>query len=347
MGKPKPYISVVVSGRNDNYGGDFTLRIQNQVSWLGALAEQFKLPVEYVLVNYNPIADQPSLRETLTWPDSDYFSVLQVTVPDDVHRKYVNPEVRKSVPLYEFIAKNAGIRRCTAPFILTTNADILFDPALIEFLAKQTLDPSLLYRTDRLDHRHKQPFAGDVSAYLKDIRESVFKFFFKGGTYTTERFRPSPQLFRAAQHTVILPLKTMLRGFSDLVSSVGFPMNYVARESLVPCNASGDFLLAHRDQYHRLNAFPEDTYISTHTDSLMVYRFVHGGLSIRELKAPVYHADHERRFKFDTPLGDKDMEGMYVRLQTEISSIRESGESTLEVNPDWGLREFDLPIERW
>ena len=347
MGKPKPYISVVVSGRNDNYGGDFTLRIQNQVSWLGALADQFKLPVEYVLVNYNPITDQPSLRDTLAWPDSDYFSVLQVTVPEDIHRNYVNPEVRKSVPLYEFIAKNAGIRRCSAPFILTTNADILFDPALIEFLAKRCLDPGLLYRTDRLDHRHKEPFAGDVSKYVKDIRGSVFKFFLKGGTYSFEHVTPSFQLLSALHRNLVLPLKRLIRSATDTITKLGLPIEFVKPESLKPCNASGDFLLASCEQYLELRGFPEDTYISTHTDSLMVYKFIFNELKIVELDHPVYHADHERRFKFDTPLGDEDMANMYYRLQREIQEMTEKMEPTLHNDEHWGMAQFDLPVERW
>lgn len=347
MTKPSPYISIIVSGRNDNYGGDFTQRIQNQVSWLGVLSEKYHLPIEYVLVNYNPIGDALTLRDTLNWPTHDYFTVLQVTVPTEVHLKFEDSEIRKTIPLYEFIAKNAGIRKSTAPFILTTNADILFHPNLIESLSKQRLQKDILYRTDRLDHRHKDAFKGQIDLYLKGLDGSVFKYFFKGGTYEFNTFVPKFYTLRNWHNWVTLPLKRILKFTADVISSLGLKVVFIGPESLVHCNASGDFLLAHRDHYHRLRGFPEDTYISTHTDSLMVYKFIHEGLKIQEFREPVYHADHERRFKFDTPLGDPDMAKMFARLQREIKEMKENDSPTLHNEEDWGLNNQDLQIDRW
>lgn len=347
MTKPSPYISVIVSGRNDNYGGDFTQRIQNQISWLGALSEEYQLPIEYVLVNYNPIDDQPTLRESLDWPTHECFRVLQVTVPADVHMQYEDPEIRKTIPLYEFIAKNAGIRRSIAPYILTTNADILFHPSLIENLSKQRLQKDVLYRTDRLDHRHKVEFKGKVDAYLKELDGSVFKYFFKGGTYEFNTFVPTFKKLKIWHNWLTLPLKRILKFAADLITGLGLKVVFIGPESLVHCNASGDFLLAHRDHYHRLRGFPEDTYISTHTDSLMVFKFLHEGLKIQEFAEPVYHADHERRFKFDTPLGDPDMAKMFARLQREISEMKKNDSPTLHNDENWGLNDQNLPLDKW
>ncbi|MFT4682228.1 MAG: hypothetical protein ACI9FU_002400 [Granulosicoccus sp.] len=347
MSKLAPYISVVVSGRNDNYGEDFTLRIQNQITWLGMLAEKYELPIEYVLVNYNPIENKASLRETLKWPTNNHFSVLQVTVPSELHETFIDSQVRKTLPLFEFIAKNAGIKRCTAPFILTTNADILFHPKLIEKLAKRTLDKDTLYRTDRIDHHYKSRFEDSLNSYLCEMDKSVFKYFLKGGTYEFSSFRPRLKTLQTWHKWITLPLKRLLKSSADIASITGLRINLISPETLEHCNASGDFLLAHRDQYHSLRGFPEDTYISTHTDSIMVYKFIHGGLKVHEFSEPVYHADHERRFKFDTPLGDPDMAKMYRRLQLEIETMARNKKPTLFNDENWGMNGHELQIDNW
>ncbi len=75
MTKENPYLSIVVTGRNDDYGGDFNERLQSSVKWWSYYALSLKSSMEYVFVNYNPIADKKDLSEIINWHRNDFFSV--------------------------------------------------------------------------------------------------------------------------------------------------------------------------------------------------------------------------------------------------------------------------------
>ena len=55
------------------------------------------------------------------------------------------------VPYLEYVAKNVGIRRATAPFVLVTNADILLGREVVDAIADRRLQPGTMYRAPRYD----------------------------------------------------------------------------------------------------------------------------------------------------------------------------------------------------
>jgi hypothetical protein len=55
------------------------------------------------------------------------------------------------VPYLEYIAKNVGIRRAAAPFVLVTNADIVLGRAVVDLIAGLDLKRGTLYRAPRYD----------------------------------------------------------------------------------------------------------------------------------------------------------------------------------------------------
>ena len=55
------------------------------------------------------------------------------------------------VPYLEYVAKNVGIRRAAAPFVLVTNADILVGPRTRDVIADRRLQPGTMYRAPRCD----------------------------------------------------------------------------------------------------------------------------------------------------------------------------------------------------
>ena len=88
------------------------------------------------------------------------------------------------MPLYEFIAKNTGIRRANGEYILATNADIIFDPEIIKEISQRSLNKNYFHRADRCDFKQlnykKNTSEKESSNTLKDIRKSVYIGFFKG-----------------------------------------------------------------------------------------------------------------------------------------------------------------------
>jgi len=127
MSLPPPYLSVVVTTRNDDHGGSLLQRMQAFVNGLTGQAMRHGVPIELVVVEWNPPPERPRLREALRWPAGrDGCQVRFIEVPGPVHARYKNAQ---ALPLYQMIGKNVGIRRAAGEFVLATNIDILFRPA--------------------------------------------------------------------------------------------------------------------------------------------------------------------------------------------------------------------------
>ena len=142
-----PYLSIVMASRNDNHGGDLNERTQNCISSLSEQAGRFGLSVEIVMVEWNPPKDRPELKTVI---DGCGLNIRYIIVPHEIHSRYGQ---HKRFPLYQMIAKNAGIRRARGQFVLATNVDILFSDEIIEYLSRHDLHKGLLYRAYRYDSK--------------------------------------------------------------------------------------------------------------------------------------------------------------------------------------------------
>lgn len=145
----EPYLSVVATARNDDHGGNPLYRMQLFVDGLIAQCDRHRLPAELVLVEWNPPADRPRLKDVLVWPQHEsYCRVRIVEVPHALHSTLEHAD---RLPLYQMIGKNVGIRRARGQFVLATNIDILFSDELMDLLAGRGLDARRMYRVDRVD----------------------------------------------------------------------------------------------------------------------------------------------------------------------------------------------------
>lgn len=173
MSKQEPYISFIATSRNDNHGGSLTRRMQIFVQGLIAQCKRFNLPAELILVEWNPPADRPPLAQELKWPaDTGPLQVRIVTVPKDLHLRYKHAE---HLPLFQMIAKNVGIRRARAPYILATNIDILFNDELMSFFAKRKLECQHMYRIDRFDAATDVPEGDGIDKQLDYCKHNLLR----------------------------------------------------------------------------------------------------------------------------------------------------------------------------
>ena len=76
----------------------------------------------------------------------------------------------------EFFAKNAGIRRATGDWILTTNSDVFLGREIVARLAEGRLVPGTLYRASRLDLDRAMPRDGVTWERLEDPRHLLRRF---------------------------------------------------------------------------------------------------------------------------------------------------------------------------
>ncbi len=176
-----PYVSVVATSRNDDHGGDMLRRMQIFVSAWIEQCRRHGLASELVLVEWNPPSGREPLSEALQWPrDPGPCTVRVVTVPEACHRRYRHSE---SLPLFQMIAKNVGIRRARAPFVLSTNVDILFSDELVSYLAAGGLEKGRFYRIDRSDAMAQVPLEGGVAGQLEYCRTHLLRVNEREGTF--------------------------------------------------------------------------------------------------------------------------------------------------------------------
>jgi hypothetical protein len=131
----EPYLSVVATTRNDDHGGGMLERMQVFVDALVAQCVRHRLDVELILVEWNPPADRPRLVDAIRWPaGAGNVTVRIIEVPPGLHARF---EHSGRLPIFQMIAKNVGIRRARAPFVLATNVDLLFSDGVMRELGSR------------------------------------------------------------------------------------------------------------------------------------------------------------------------------------------------------------------
>jgi FkbM family methyltransferase len=178
---PEPYLSLVVTARNDDHGGNLLGRMQIFVDGWLAQARRHNIPSELIIVEWNPPADRPPLAEALQWPaDFGPCEVRFITVPTEIHTRY---EHGMNLPLYQMIGKNVGIRRARGRFVLATNIDILFSDELAAFLGSQQLKTDRMYRIDRYDAMSDVPAGAPIEEQLAYCGSHLIRINRREGTF--------------------------------------------------------------------------------------------------------------------------------------------------------------------
>ncbi|NDB97090.1 MAG: hypothetical protein EBZ78_13195, partial [Verrucomicrobia bacterium] len=152
-----PHLSFVCVSRNDKHGGDPLARLAYCCKNFIKQSETYRVSSEFVIVEWNPPKDRPSLKQELkkiVRPTANtqvrIITVPEevITVPEEVHQKF---EFSEKLPLFQMIGKNVGIRRARGEFVLSSNIDILLGDRLFVELLPKKLRKEVLYRSNRLD----------------------------------------------------------------------------------------------------------------------------------------------------------------------------------------------------
>lgn len=325
-----PYLSFVAGGRNDDYGGNFLGRMQTFVQGVATLAAEHELDVELVVVDWNPPEDEKPLADAVEWPDAANLVVRVVTVPPAVHRRFPNAD---RMPIFEYVAKNVGIRRARGEFILATNPDLLYNEPLLRFFARRALENGRFYRVDRYDVVPPLP-GGTYREKLAFCDRNFTKANVWGDTLV---FDSPPRGPRRTPLGIRLAVRAHFREKPD------------GRDTCDPVrrlhtNASGDFFLMHRDHWHELRGYPE-LHTASHIDSYMCAIAASAGLgeTVLPLRYRIYHQEHPRAVDFGNlaattrPLTD------YEEYATAARRMLETGKPERQNDDAWGLGGESLP----
>lgn len=314
-------ISFVVTARNDNYGGDFLQRMQAFINVLLGLSEKYHFNIELIIVEWNPPEDRVRLADVLDWPvTGSHWKARIIEVPGEIHRTLPHSD---RLPLFEFIGKNVGIRRANGEYILVTNPDILFSEELVMFLAENKLKQNTFYRATRYDIDAAVPSKLTLLQQLEFCRRHIIQV---NGKYFSYGY--------SMKNNPVFVFRSMTGLVKDMVWRI---RHFPAGRPFT--NASGDFLLMHRDHWNSLYGYPQlvgsDAAGILHIDSIMLYIAMFSGVKQKKLKESqrIYHQEHGRE-----------------RSRTPYSSEIESARRLLlkEQKPvifndeKWGLGEYIL-----
>jgi len=170
----RPGVAGVVVGRNDDYIPDFARLLTATIEW-----NTRHLLDEVLFVEWNPPPD----RELLSLDLATRFPCVKAyIVPAEVHQKLC---VNRRYQLLEYHAKNIGIRRAQAPWVIATNADALFAPDTVYTLLNSSLPEEVAWKTRRADINWNAP-RGRVGLFhclrlrrmLSDIQLGTGEFLF-------------------------------------------------------------------------------------------------------------------------------------------------------------------------
>lgn len=322
----RPNISLVLTGRNDNYGGDFKVRLQNCITNAHSQLSNLSVRSEIIFVNYNPLP-APPIETFIQWPaTTELVEIRILTLSPEQHKKLVAEGGRKDIPVLEYLGKNAGIRRAKGEFILSMNPDIILPKEIVSNFKE--LKKDCYYRADRVD------YSGDFDSDF-DLK----RVYLKGQDYPISSLNELEQL--RAKNRKVNRWRSFTPRIEWLLNLISSPVYYNSAEYNYHCNVSGDFMLMHRDSWHTLHAHHENRPIALHVDALMVVQAATSGLKEVVFDNPIFHQEHERRFdaKTDNPLF-KEAFDFFV---TESKKMMEAGKPEIYNGPAWGSVNFDLP----
>ena len=366
-----PYISVIFCNRNDGYGGEQPERINAFIRYFAAWDRRHPGLFEFVLCDWNPPADRPSLLDGYDW--SALADVRGYVVPAEEHARLGGTEKR---PILDYVGRNVAIRRARAPFVLIVNQDIFPSRPVMEELARRRLSDRHFYRADRVDFdfdgaamlppgeiepwarahpliRHVRPWEGAPSIHVPIDAASLDT----AGSFAMDGERIDPatgivfgeglgRLRERERRRLRLVNWSALDGLGprwDTVADLGKTHDNYWQRYLLHTNASGDFFLAPRAGFEKIHGFIEAADFYMHTDGYACVAMFMAGYdqALFVGDAIAFHADHDRSARAGRPesMNYRD----HVRIFCQICR-RERG---FELNgPDWGLGNVDLPVER-
>lgn len=326
-------LSIVATSRNDNHGGDALRRMSLFVNGLIEQSRRYQVNIELIIVEWNPPEDKPLLKEILPKPEpNDYLLIRYIIVPNEIHRRYNHGN---SIPLYQMIAKNVGIRRANGKFVLCTNIDLLFSNELYKLMTSQSLDPTKVYRANRCDIPGSIDEAWSFDRQLKFAGENIISTAGKNCHYS--------YLVKAPEWAYRYKTIAKLLQWIAVIRAKIFENPIELQLRLLDTDACGDFTMMTKDAWLEIQGYPELDLYSIHVDSMGLIAAKARGFHqvIFPPEACTYHIYHETGWASMSPIEK-------IRFWSERpgigwDAVLEAGKYLLinrakyDVNPaDWG-----------
>lgn len=338
-----PYLSIAFANRNDQYTTDQSDRINAFIQYYVFLETIYPDLFEFVVCDWNPPSDKQSLKDAYPW--ELLKRVKHLVVSPELHHKLCPDQSR---PILDYVARNACIRRASAPFILITNQDIFPSLSIFEHLAKRNLSKKYFYRADRcdfdLDYSREIDWIHFEDEAKAHVREKHIRPL---SSLTAMSFPVNPKTFNKVytQRTLleIKKNKMIYSGFYSLLRKLDslLPLNKLPsyKDYFLHTNASGDFLIASQEAFHKIHGSIETNTFYMHLDSYLCVQLFAAGYRQAIFTYPhtVYHSHHSREGR------EGRSESMTYHEHREVFDKICSGKQSYSFNPPtWGLADYSL-----
>lgn len=292
-------------------------------------AKRTGLAVELIIVEWNPPADKPLLKDELQQPPNDVPVTLRiVVVPNEIHNTY---RFSNSLPLYQMIAKNVGIRRAQGEFVLCTNIDILFSDMNFDSIAEKRLKRGVFYRANRCDVPKEVMDIEGHDAQMEYCLGNVIK---RMGMSQDKELVRGPSFIYKFTRLVYLLNALILWSFQKIQKSkfVHLKIDFMA---------CGDYTLMSRDDWMKIDGYVELDMYSIHIDSMGLWSACALGMEqfIFDYKACVYHIDHEDGWESEDVI--KTIKFLSDKPSLDYSIVYKAGMKMVQTGTNWGLNEVN------
>jgi len=220
-GDGSPYLTIVSTGRNDSYGGNFEERFLRTLRFNTAQLAAREVAAEFVFVEWAAPAGRPLLSDLAREAVPGCSLTFRSYVVDAAYQEALT--LNRRVAYLEFIAKNVGIRRARGEFILTTNADVFLGRGVLDALARRALGRGTVYRARRIDLK----LGIDQTSLDWDVLEDARNY--DGGLKPLK-----PPLYAGGTGDFVLAdaaTFARLRGFNEVfrVAKIGIDKNFLVK----------------------------------------------------------------------------------------------------------------------
>jgi hypothetical protein len=218
----EPFVSLVLTGRNDGYGGDFVARFLRTLRFNDRQLVDHGVPHEIVFVEWSPPRGVPRLIDLA-------FEALPQLAAGVCTWYIVDPKYQQTLSLnprleyLEFVAKNVGVRRARGRFVLTSNCDVFLGRTVLDVLRRGALEPRVIYRAVRFDLKQTT----DHSTLDWDVLEDP-----RNLDVPPKRLKP-PLLTGGTGDFILLDRASFheLRGFNEVyrAARIGIDRNFLVK----------------------------------------------------------------------------------------------------------------------
>jgi hypothetical protein len=324
----KPKLSIIVTTRNDNHGGDLIKRTSTFINGLIYQCTKFSLEAELIIVEWNPPSNKQLLKDILPLPQKDCpISIRYIIVPNALHSAY---KFHDNIPLYQMIAKNVGLRRAKGEWLLCTNIDLLFSDECIKFLASNSLKKNHFYRCSRMDVPKEVMNFNLVEEQLEFASENILA---RHGSTSNYKY-------------INIPIPRFFYYFPRILNFIDYVLKIINKGKFhfysLDFDACGDFTLMHKEDWINIDGYVELDLYSIHVDSMAIISAK--ALGMEQICLPkevctyhIYHEDGWSGFKDPVDL----VRFLSKRPGLDWFTVCEAGKHLVNEGKNWNLNKPD------